>query len=85
MVETPTLTTCLTDSTPQKEVEFVGYRCKNKYCPDFSKLHEVLVRGYCADCASIRKPSTDKTDYEEWAKRDHKGSFGSALNPHKHK
>jgi hypothetical protein len=30
--------------------------CKNRYCPEPRARHDDLVRGYCAPCASIRRP-----------------------------
>ena len=33
--------------------------CKNRYCPDGRATHDVLVRGYCEPCASIRRPVSD--------------------------
>lgn len=35
--------------------------CKNRYCPEDRELQEALVRGYCAPCASIRKPIKTKS------------------------
>ena len=32
--------------------------CVNRYCESGPTHHDVLVRGYCAPCASIRKPHT---------------------------
>ena len=33
--------------------------CKNRYCPDGPAQHDVLVRGYCEPCASIRVPNSE--------------------------
>ena len=34
--------------------------CKNRYCPEPRARHDDLVRGYCAPCASIRRPTKTK-------------------------
>jgi len=34
--------------------------CKNRYCPEPRERHDDLVRGYCAPCASIRRPLKNK-------------------------
>ena len=33
--------------------------CVNRYCPSGPIQHDVLVRGYCEPCASIRVPNSD--------------------------
>ena len=33
--------------------------CVNRYCESGPTHHDVLVRGYCAPCASIRVPNSE--------------------------
>jgi hypothetical protein len=52
--------------------------CKNRYCPEPRARHDDLVRGYCAPCASIRRPTTTKP-INSYAKRggDYRRNFGN--------
>ena len=53
-----------TDAEPPEGI------CKNRYCPEPSVQHEDLVRGYCAPCASIRRPvGASSTRGKGWVDR----------------